>query len=43
MTLYMRGQRQITLNFKWIFYDLIHAGAGEDNSDRVNFEHHRKL
>ena len=25
------------------FHDFIHAGAGTDNSNGVNFEHHRKL
>ena len=25
------------------FYDFIHAGARADNSNGVNFEHHRKL
>ena len=25
------------------FSDFIHAGAAADNSDRVNFEHHKKL
>ena len=25
------------------FYDFIHAGAWEDNSNKVNFERHRKL
>ena len=25
------------------YHDFIHAGAGADNSNGVNFEHHRKL
>ena len=37
--------RKTALNsdFIWICYDFIYAGAGADNSDGVNFEHHRNL
>ena len=29
--------------YRFIFHDFIHAGAGADNSNGVNVEHHRKL
>ena len=30
-------------DFYRCFHDFIHAGTGADNSNGVNFEHHRKL
>ena len=38
--------RKTALNsdfFNRFFHDFIQAGAGADNSNGVNFEHHRKL
>ena len=32
-----------TVIFYRFFHDFIHVGAGADNSNGVNFEHHRKL
>ena len=29
--------------YRFFFHDFIQAGAGADNSNGVNFEHHRKL
>ena len=38
--------RKIALNSDFIqifFHDFIHVGAGADNSNGVNFEHHGKV
>ena len=32
-----------SLVFNRFFHDFIHKGAGANNSNWINFEHHRKL